>query len=250
MTVFTCKESFEAMMTCIYEAWHSKLGHENIRLQLEPVEQEELFCDYVSVQADAGKARKVTDAICRKISGEAYRQVFLAAMSFQEERLDAVYRFLVLGFSVGRRLTDMLFRPEVAWILELSRKSANEASYFREFTRFSLAGSVYVAHIEPKCNVTAISAAHFADRMPSEYWILIDDNRMIAAVHPKDRPFYMTELSREEFAALQRTEERQDGYTELWREFFRSITIDARKNEKCQRGHMPLWYRRHAVEFQ
>lgn len=250
MTVFTCKESFEAMMTCIYEAWRSGLGHENIRLQLEPVGQEELFCDYVRVEADAEKARKMTDAIRRKISFEAYRQVFFASMSFQEERLDAVYRFLMLGFSVGRRLTDMLFRPEVAWILELSRKSANEANYFREFTRFSLAGSVYVAHIEPKCNVTAISAAHFADRMPSEYWILIDDNRMIAAVHPKDRPYYMTELSRAELAALRRTEEREDGYTELWREFFRSIAIDARKNEKCQQGHMPLWYRRHAVEFQ
>lgn len=250
MTVFTCGESFEAMMTCIYEAWASRIGHENIRLQLEPVRQEELFCRYIHVEPDARKTEKVVRSIRKKISYEAYRQVFFAAMSFQEERLDAIYRFLVLGFSVGPRLTDMMFRPEVMWILELCRKSANEANYFREFTRFTLVGGIYVAHIEPKCNITAISAEHFADRMPSEHWMILDDRRRIAAVHPKDQPFYMTELSEKEMERLRRTEEEKDLYTDLWKEFFRSIGIEARANEKCQRGHMPLWYRRHATEFQ
>ena len=249
MTVFTCGTSFEAMMTCIYDAWDSRLGHDNLRLQLEPVLQEELFCDYIHVEPDAGKAEKVVRSIQKKISYEAYRQTFLAAMSFEDDRLDAIYRFLVLGFSAGRKLTDMLFRPEVMWILELSRKVGNEANYFREFTRFTQVGKVYVAHIEPKCNVTSISAEHFADRMPSEYWMMIDDNRRIAAVHPKNQPFYMTELSDREMHDLAVTEKSDDIYTDLWKEFFQSIGIEARKNEKCQRNLMPLWYRKHMTEF-
>ncbi len=249
MTVFTCEDTFEAMMTCIYDAWASRLGHDNLRLQLEPVWQPGLFCTYVHVEADQGKAAKVVRSIQRKISYEAYRQVFLAAMSFEQDRLDAIYRFLVLGFASGRKLTQMLSRPEVVWIFELSRKANTEANYFREFTRFSQVGQVYVAHIEPKCNVTAISAAHFADRMPSEYWMLIDDNRRIAAVHPKDRSFYMTKLTRQELEQLRRTEEEEDLYTDLWKEFFESIAIEARRNSECQRNNMPIWYRKHATEF-
>lgn len=249
MTVFTCEETFEAMMTCVYDAWASRLGHDNLRLQLEPVLQQGLFCTYVHVDADTGKASSVVRSVQRKISYAAYRQIFLAAMSFEPERLDAIYRFLVLGFAVGKRVTDMLFRPEVVWMLELSRKTGNEAAYFREFTRFSRVGQIYVAHIEPKCNVTAISAAHFADRMPSEYWMMIDDNRRIAAVHPKNQSFYMTRLSVDEMSRLLETEERGDEYTDLWREFFRSTGISTRKNYECQRGHMPIWYRKHATEF-
>lgn len=267
MTIYTCGESFEAMMTCIYEAWAGRRGHVNIRLQLEPVEQPELFCEYLPVSADAEKAEKVVRAIRQKISAEAYRQVFYAAMSFYPDRLDAIYRFLILGFACGAKVTKMFSEPSVMRVLELSRKAGNEMHYFREFTRFvsidgyfsaqmsrmdaeCMSEKVYVAHIEPKCNITAVTASHFADRMPSEYWMLIDDNRRIAAVHPKDQPFYMTILSEEEMQKLAETERRGDLFTKLWKEFFNTIGIQQRRNADCQRNMMPLWYRKHATEFQ
>ena len=37
MIVYTCEDTFEAMMTCIYDAWASKEGHQNIRLKTEPL---------------------------------------------------------------------------------------------------------------------------------------------------------------------------------------------------------------------
>lgn len=250
MTVFTCKDNFGAMMTCVYEAWASRLGHGNLRLQLEPVFQEEMFCTYVHVEEDEQKAEKVMRAVRRKISFLAYRQILFASMSCEPDRLDAIYRYLVLGFAVGSGVTEMLSRPEVVWILELSRKAENEAAHFREFARFTLAGGrAYVAHIEPKCNITALIAEHFSDRMPSEHWMIIDDNRRIAAVHPKDQPFYMTRLAKEEFLLLKETEEREDIYIDLWKEFFRSIGIEARRNWRCQRNLLPLWCRKHMTEF-
>ena len=46
MTIYTCENTFEAMMTCIYDAWDSKKGHQNIRLKAEPVGDMDLFCEY------------------------------------------------------------------------------------------------------------------------------------------------------------------------------------------------------------
>ena len=39
MYCFTCKEDFESMMTCIYRVWEAKKGRQNVRLEIEPVEQ-------------------------------------------------------------------------------------------------------------------------------------------------------------------------------------------------------------------
>lgn len=251
MTIYTCDESFEGMMTCIYDAWASGLGHRNIRLELEPVLQSELFCDYVHVDADKEKTEKVVRSVRRKISDLAYRQIYLAAMSFEPDRLDAIYRFMLLGFAYGSKVTEMLGAPPVVRVLELSRKTGNEAHYFREFSRFSSVDRrIYVSHIEPKCNILAITSIHFADRMPSEHWMIIDDNRLIASVHPKDEPFYLTRLTSDELASLAETERRRDEFTELWQEFFRSIGIEKRRNYVCQRTMLPLWYRKHMTEFQ
>lgn len=250
VTIFTCEDTFEAMMTCIYDAWASRLGHANIRLQTEPVCQQELFCQYVHIEADAEKVQRVVRSVQRKISYGAYRQMFLAAMSFEEDKLDAIYRFLILGFAYGREVTKMLSQREVIRVMELSRHTQNEAHYFQEFTRFTAVnGKVYVAHIEPKCNIVSITAQHFADRMPSEHWMMMDDNRRIAAVHPKNQEFYVTELAEQELERLKKTEEQTDMYTDLWKEFFKSIGIEARKNNRCQRNLFPFWYRKHVTEF-
>lgn len=250
MYVYTCDDRFESMMTCIYDAWSSRKGHSNIHLELEPVAQAELFCEYIHVDADQEKAAKVIRSVQKKISHEAYRQIYRAAMSCEPDRLDTIYRFMILGFAYGRQVTSMLTEMPVMRILELERKVANETHYFREFTRFtSVDRRVYVSHIEPKCNVLNMVAEHFADRMPSEYWVMIDDNRKLAAVHSKDEGFYMTALSADEFSKFRELEKERDEYTELWLEFFQTIGIEARKNPRCQRNMLPLWYRKHMTEF-
>lgn len=58
MIVFTCEDTFEAMMTCIYEAWASKAGHKNIKLKTEPIGNLELFCEYRHTDGDMEKCRK------------------------------------------------------------------------------------------------------------------------------------------------------------------------------------------------
>ena len=68
--------------------------------------------------------------------------------------------------------------PHVMRMLELRRKVGNESHHFNEFARFqSLDRKVYVSHLEPKSDVIMLVGRHFADRMPSEHWMIIDDNR-------------------------------------------------------------------------
>lgn len=250
MYIYTCAEDFESMMTCIYDVWAARHGSSNVRLEIEPVGQQEMFGVYVHTDRDAEKARKVVRSIQNKISWEAYRQVYLAARSDDDTRLDVIYRFLLLGFSLGAQVTKRMADEPVMRLFELSRRTSNDMHYYREFTRFMrIEPGIYVAHIEPACDIVELTAYHFADRMPSENWIMIDDRRHTAVVHQADEPFYITRLSKEEDARLKETEKYQDIYSTLWKEFFRTIAIRARENRKCQTTHFPLHYRKHVTEF-
>ena len=250
MTVFTCADNFESMMTCIYDAWSARLGHSNIQLKIEPVLQTELFCDYVHVDADSEKVAKIVQAIRAKISFSAYQMVFSAAMSFREDKLDCIYRFLVLAFHYGNGVLNMLQEPAVTAIFELNRKVNNEAHFFREFARFSAIGdNSLVCHIEPKCNILTFLAPNFADRMPSENWIIIDDTRHLAIVQPADEDFYLTSLSDEEFDTFLQSKQQGDEFIDLWKGFFKSISIKERESYRRQRTMMPLWYRKNVTEF-
>lgn len=250
MKIFTCENGFEGMMTGIYHAWEWSLqnGKEKVALKREPIRQTTLFDEYVHVEPDRKKAEKVARSIRRKISYNAYITVYYATLS-EEDVLDDIYLFLQLGFGVGEKVTSMLTEPCVMKLMEVRRRVGNEAHYWREFTRFDAIGRVLVSHLEPKNHVLPLLGSHFKDRMPSEDWMIIDDRRRLALVHPRNQSYYLRTLSEEEWVSLQKTEQQKDVYQELWKTFFGAITIAQRENKACQRNHIPLWMRKHATEF-
>lgn len=250
MVVFTCDDNLESILTCIYEAWASKLGAENIHLLVEPVVEYELFCDYRHVDANQDKVSQVIHSIQKKISIYAYQMIYRCAMSASKDKADIIYRFLRYGFHYGKQVTDMIQIPAVSSVFEINRSVANEAHFFREIIRFlNMNGEVLVAHIEPKSDVLTFLAPHFSDRMPSENWMIIDDKRKSAVVHPADQEYYLTLLSDDELQRLNDLEDPDDPYIDLWKEFFDTIAIKPRTNALCQRNLFPIWYRKHATEF-
>lgn len=252
MYIYTAKNNIEDMLCCIYTAWEKALvcGHDNIRLMKEPVLQTTLFDEYVHTDYDEEKYEKVVRSIKRKISDNAFFHIYYALLSYEEDSLDASYRFLIKAFKVGADIMYQYNIPEVARLLELKRSVSNEAHYFREFARFnSLDNRLYICHLEPKSDIIAILGNHFADRMPSEDWMIIDDNRQTAVIHAKNSENYMRILTDDEMVRLRKTELMNDEYTDMWKAFFDAIAIKQRTNYKCQRNLMPLWMRKHATEF-
>ena len=251
MMIFTCGGSYEDAVSCIYSAWEYalKVGHDDVRIVREPVAQLDMFAEYVHVDADSDKAEKFTRSV-KRISDLVYRNVFYALRSWREDAVDAVYRYLILAFKVGKDIEHMLIKREVMCIMELVRNVSNESHKFREMTRFtSVDRKVYVSHIEPRCDVSLLVAGHFADRMPSEHWVIVDDGRRTAVVHPADECMYVKHLTDEEFTTLERAEYEEDEYTDMWRTFFSAVAIEHRENYRCQRNLFPLWIRKHATEF-
>ena len=59
MYVFLCEDSPEGIFTGVYNAWESRLGHNNISLQIHTREENyDLFCTYRDVTPDLQKSEK------------------------------------------------------------------------------------------------------------------------------------------------------------------------------------------------
>ena len=85
--------------------------------------------------------------------------------------------------------------------------------------------------------------------MPSENWMIIDKTHMIALIHPLEQKSFLSPLTKEELSFLENSRQDTDLYSELWKTFFHSIAIKERKNARCQRNLMPLWFRKNMTEF-
>ena len=83
MIVFQCEDSVDGIFTGVYDAWDSRLGHGNVGLRVDTVQNLELFAEYRSVETDPQKAEKVARSIRRKMGMDAYQTIYQAALSVQ-----------------------------------------------------------------------------------------------------------------------------------------------------------------------
>lgn len=237
------------MLTTIYVAWASGIGHANIKLRLEPIEQYDFINEYVHVDADKEKAEKVISSIVGKISPFVYHELALTALAYEEDAFDNIYRVLLLGFKFGPNVLDMSQYKDIMRNQQIRKRVRNEGCRFQEILRFHRVNNSFVAHIEPKSRIVEYLGPIFQDRMPSENFVIVDDVHSEAVVHYADQDYFMYKLTQQQLKQLLQTEELNDEYTDMWRVFYNTIAIKERENLKLQMTMFPKWARAHAVEF-
>ncbi|MDR2546499.1 MAG: TIGR03915 family putative DNA repair protein [Lachnospiraceae bacterium] len=149
-------------------------------------------------------------------------------------------------------IMENLTNPHVMRVFELARACGRETHALLGFIRFSeLENGLLYAPIGPKSNILTFMMPHFAERMPEENFVIHDEKRGLFGVHPAGGEWFAVtgdegiSLSRADFSFS--TQEAH--YRELFITFFHSIAIDERRNNRSQRGHLPLRYREYMVEF-
>ena len=77
--VFRCEDTLTGILTGVYDAWDSRLGHQNVRLSSAAAEDLELFCEYTDVEPDVEKAGKVFRTVKRRMGEEAALMIAYAS---------------------------------------------------------------------------------------------------------------------------------------------------------------------------
>lgn len=260
MHIFLCEDSIDGIFTGVYDAWASRLGHQNVSLTTDIPENYTLFDEYITVSTDSEKSRKVADTLRKRLGEEVFSQICEAAAAQEPPsrktkvlpKADAIYHTIVLGHSLkeGFRVLECLGEPYVNRVFQLSRNTGNEAHHLLGFLRFQeLENGVLFARIHPKNDVLPILGDHFSDRLPEENFMIYDETRKKAALHRKGSYFFLTGTEGLDEQMLQRFSPEEQEYQKLWCGFFDSIAIEARLNPKLQKQNIPKRFQRDAVEF-
>ncbi|MCI9531899.1 MAG: DNA metabolism protein [Lachnospiraceae bacterium] len=261
MYIFICEDSIDGIFTGIYDAWASGYGHENVALTAYEPENYMLFCEYIRVQTDFGKSGKVARTLRRHLGEETYGELCQAALAFENSRsrrhsmdkADAIYKTVVLALSRkdGSKILQCLGEPCVSRTFRLSRSMGNEAHHLLGFLRFrELENGVLFAQITPKNHVLEFLGEHFSDRLPEEDFMIYDAAHGQAALHTKGKGFFITDTQDLDEAGLSRISGEEAEWQRLWKGFFDSIAIEARKNPKLQGQNLPKRFWKNMVELE
>ncbi len=266
--VYLCEDSMEGIFTGVYDAWASRVGHENVELRTRDVIDLELFCEYKKIYPNREKAEKVRRSIYRKLGSGVYSDITVCVYGSYSDKANAIYHTLVdclapggslygkklpSGFhpdGTGSNYLENLCNPYVRSVAKMKKNIWMEEERMRQFVRFrELKNGILFAKVDPWHNVLPLIADHFANRFPLERWMIYDSGRRNALVHePKKGCFFMEQVQiKDEY--LDCYADVNGDYEELWRNFCQNIAIKDRKNTMLQQHWVPLKLRKNMVEF-
>ena len=249
--IYLCQNSFEGILSGVSKAWTQQKDWKNAELQLDGQERNmELFCTYEKVEEEEESANQVLKIVYKRTSKEVCHLAWKESCSRNPDRADVIYRFLSQGISCGRGIVHMLQNPDVYRIFHDCRHIDNEAHLLTGFIRFSERdGGLLVSVSGPENDVLLLLAPFFADRLPEENWVIYDEKRKKAAVHPAGGTWFLASDVWEQWEESLKKTKRQESYEDLWKIFHQSIAIRERENPDCQRSHLPFRYRSYMTEF-
>lgn len=234
--------SFEGLLCCVFESYTQK---ERPTAILRDGDDEPGLFTIRFVKTDRQHAQRIYRSLYRRAPqlGPFLRRAFLTCMPDKEL---AIYRFIAAFYREGTplltRLSDETYLP----LLKAVRHLNGEAEQLRGFLRFSEFDGILGAEIEPKNRVLPLLRHHFCDRYHNESFFIYDRTHREALLYSGGKARIIP-LEHFEMAP---PDEAEAEYRRLWRRFYDTIAIEARKNEKLRMTHMPKRYWGTMTEFQ
>lgn len=239
-TCFAYDGTFTGFLSVIFEVYDRKAEDATIVRgdALKP-----LFCDaHIDVGSDAQKAARVTKKIIALCGSNGLRTVWKAWLSEQpgidQHCLEAV-RYAIKSNS---NVLDDYGHAHVLRVRQAEKLMHRESHRMEAFMRFRLGSDgVYVAAIEPDFNVLPIIEPHFRERYADQRWLIFDQRRRYGIYYDLHSVSEM-EISGDGEASGLALHAGEEQFAVLWKDYFSSTNIKARKNMKLHLRHVPRRY--------
>ena len=236
--------SLEGFLCVVFAHYYDRINP--VDIQKEGDYQKTLNNEEFYISTDFDKAARVQKGIRKKISLQAEDYISYAFLSEDENRFMNMFRYLQLGFKLGRSVDCYLQEDCVLAVHKLARYVGREVHLLSGFSRFAeTKQGIFYCSIQPKNNVLPVLAEHFSDRMMNQAWVIHDKVRKQAAVYNGE---YFTIGSVPDGANFE-YKDKEMQVQELWRTFFNSVSIKERENKNLQRNLLPLYFRKSMLEF-
>ncbi len=242
--------TFGGFLTAIFEVYEYK--YKDAKIVKESVYHTSIFGKDHIVQTNADKALRVWNGIVKyaqKQTGEQFYHAWLSELPNIEKYLLQYIQYL---FKTKQSVESDYSNNAVLKIAQTVKKVHRERHRMEAFVRFQLTkDGLYYAIVEPDYNVLPLLITHFKNRYADQRWLIYDGKRKWGIYY---------DLNEVEMVELQFTDEVKQNslqiafddeeplYQSLWKTYFGSANIKARKNTKLHIQHMPKRYWKHLPE--
>lgn len=221
--------SFAGFLCCIFESF---ARHEIPSAVCSPEEGQMTLFGMREILTDPAHAQRVATGLRRL--GSVVRDRITTGFLCTEPGKDlSLLRFARLCFDLGPRAAQMLGNADAAAAFAIERAVTGEAHRYIEFIRFEERDGMLGAVIHPKHHVLPLLRGHFCSRLPDEDFLIFDATHGSALLRQGDHVQYLTMTHYEPS-----TDESEQNWQALWKRFFRALTIEERRNERAQQGHV------------
>ncbi len=253
MIIFHYDKTMEGLLTALFDAYNRKTFPDRL---LAIDEQEPLFVtESFTVTTDYDKSARVWKGLEKKLHSLTLNMITCAWLSELPGSDELIFRYACKTFDSRQSIELNFADPDVLQLKKIAQKVNHEKHRLIELVRFQKAADdIYFAPVSPDHNCLALTLGHFTDRFADQKWIIYDTRRNYGYYYDLKNVTEMTLDSTGLFPDGKLDEklmaDDEKIFQELWRGYFRAMTIKERINPKLHRQHLPQRYWKYLTEKQ
>lgn len=253
MTTFVFDGSFDGLLSAIFDVYELKAG--NVRLVSADRFQPGFLIDSHEVVTDDAKAKRVWTGLKKKLDIGWRDRFYKSFLAETEEAFQHLLDFARYIFDNPPGAENNYGHPSVIALSQFERSVSRERHRMKAFIRFEQTiDGIFYAPIEPDFNVLPLVVKFFKDRYADQRWIIYDRKRRYGMYYDLEKveavtfEFVSEVQSASPYLPLQAIDEKENLYSVLWNDYFKSTNIPARRNMKLHLQHVPKRYWKYLTE--
>ena len=251
MIVYRYDQSFEGLLSCVFDAFMLRRFPDQLLAMQEPGP---LFTELDhTVISSTEKRDRVWTGLEKKADRNTLNMISYAWLSELPGADETIFRYLRKTFETQHSIATDFSDDDVLKLRQLAQKVSKEKHRMIEFVRFQkTADDLYFAPIDPDHNVIPLIVTHFRNRFADQEWIIYDTRRNYG-IHHHERKLTEVRFENSDLfpggkVAESLLAENELIYRQLWKKYFKAITITERINLKLHRQHLPRRYWKYLTE--
>ncbi len=256
MTIFIFDNTFEGLLTSVFEAYSRRTFPDALLPEGEPLPlfHEEVF----TVITEEEKAKRVWRGLQKKLSSGALSCLAQCWLAEEAETPMLLFRYIRKAIDAPRSIETNFADPDVLEFSRMWKRVDWERLRMLQFIRFQKAAvGTFFAAVEPEKNALPLAIDHFKDRFADQPWLIYDIKRAYGFYYDlkEVRQVTFEEGSREGHLVTGMLDESlmdkdEKLFQQLWKTYFKAICIKERLNPRKHKQDMPVRYWKHMTEKQ
>ncbi len=252
MITYVFDGSYLGYLTCVFEAFDRK--DKEVEIVSEKLFQEKMFSDFLRVSTEKEKASRVQKGLEKQLGREKSNDFYKNFLSEDPKSLQCGFQIIKQVFTSGPEVLQNYGDMDVLYFAQTLRKVSRERHRMTAFVRFSKAADgLFFAIVEPDFNVLPLIIPFFKNRYADQRWLIYDEKRQYGLLYDLVQVNEVYLSTEEKSDLTERSlaialDERDELFQQLWKSYFKSTNIEARRNMKLHIQQVPKRYWKYLVE--